>query len=105
MARLEVRPKVSNLTTPSILAKSVWSLPMPTFSPGLNRRAALAHQDVSRAYDLSVGTFYAKPPTRAIAPITAAAAGFFLCHLLVTPRSYGELLECSMLPAKPLMHF
>ena len=40
--------RVLNSTTPSTSAKSVWSRPMPDVGAGVEARAALANQDISR---------------------------------------------------------
>jgi hypothetical protein len=59
LMNLPLRPRSRKTTMPGTFAKSVSSLPRPTFSPGFETRAALPHQDGAARYQFPAESFHA----------------------------------------------
>ena len=69
---LMTRPRApwsSNRTRPATFAKIVSSLPSPAFSPGRNRRPALADDDRPAGDEVAVVRFHAEPLRVAVAAV------------------------------------
>ena len=90
---------------PSILANSVKSRPMPTFLPGMDARADLAHEDVAGLGELAGEHLHAAALAVAVAPVAGAALSFLMRHGCSAPRfdlghaHGGELLAVALVAA------
>ena len=62
---------------PSISAKSVWSLPIPTLVARIELRAALANDDVSGDHPLAAEALDAEPLGVGVAAVTGRAGALF----------------------------